>query len=356
MKILIIIHAITTGGAERQVTQDANMLAKDGHTVVVCYGKNGELKNQFLSAVNLLCLKTTSQITASIKLWLYLRKNRFDIVISHMFWANKVAVLTGALTGHKVIVFEHGLGLWRKWYHLLFVRLVANYASSIVTCSEASKKIRITKEKIPSGKIIVIPNSFGVPESIQNDSVPIINDSKDTFTIGYAGRFNAVKQLHFLIPIALLIKNEIKDFRFMLLGDGTEKSSIEKQVNNNGINEYFVFTGYVSNPLRYLVNMDCFILPSKREDFSLALLEAAYAGLPCIAFNVGGNNEIIADGKTGWLVEPYDIGIMAQKIIWLCKNQDKAKKMGELAKERVKELYSLEQRSANLVKLIQKTI
>jgi glycosyltransferase involved in cell wall biosynthesis len=356
MRILIFINSITTGGAERQIVQDANLLAGNGHQVTVGFVKDGPLRSQFAPDVELMRIETRSQIIASIKLACFLRKNRFDIILSHMFWANKVAAAAAFFTGHKLIVFEHGLGLWRKWYHLVLVRSAAWYAKAVITCSEANRKIKIQKEKIPASKVHYIPNSFNptLPD-VQPQPDDAVHDM-DIFSIGFAGRFNEIKQLHLLVEIASVIREKSNSFRFVLLGDGEEKEAIVKAIEKQGLEKCFQLTGYVTEPLNWLRKFDCFILPSRIEDFSVALLEASFAGLPCLAFDVGGNAEIIHDGITGFVVTPYNTVIMAEKIMRLMKDQVKCKEMGQNAKKYVSQEFSQEKRILNLEKLIRELV
>ncbi len=356
MKILILVNALVPGGAERQAVRDANILLAKGHEVFVCCGRDGPLRSQLDSGVRLFDLQTRSQLKAVPKLAGFIRGNNIEIVLSHMFWANKVASAACFFTGRKNIAFEHGLGLWRKWHHLFLVRLVARQATAIVTCSEAGKKIRISRDRVPRHKVRVIHNSFAVPYPIQENE-PVQNDSQSSIlNIGFAGRFNKVKQLHLLVDVALHLIKSTRDFRFILLGDGAEKRVIEDIVRVKNLAKQFQFTGYVQDPMAYLRRMDCFVLPSRREDFSLALLEASYCGLPCIAFDVGGNREIISDGNTGWVVEPDDVAGMAEKILQLKYNPEQLKKMKTAAKQRVQNLFSQKQRGQNLMQLIQATV
>ncbi len=356
MKILIIINSLTAGGAERQAVQDANMLASAGHEIIVCYGIDGMLNDQLDPGVQRLDLQTRSQLRAILLVIKTIKQNNIELVLSHMFWANKVAAAACFFARRKSIVFEHGLGLWRKWYHLLLVRLIAKQASKVITCSEASRKIRIKRESVPSKKIIVLHNSFHTPLESQENVTIQQNQKNSFFTIGYAGRFNKIKQLHLLADVALILETKITDFQFIMLGDGHEKILVENLVKEKGLGDFFLFPGYVPNPLEYLKTMDCFVLPSKREDFSLALLEASYCGLPCIAFDVGGNKEIILNGVTGWIVEPFSVDIMAEKILWLKDNPDELEEMKKVTKQRVETLFSQEQRFLKLSNLILETI
>lgn len=351
MKILILVNALLPGGAERQAVQDANMLLEKGHEVVVCYGIDGPLRIQLEPGINLFDLKTKSQIKAIFRLTRFIKKNKIELVFSHMFWANKIATAACFLSGRKNIAFEHGLNLWRKWYHIVFSNLISRYAKAIVTCSVASEKLKIKREFMSPGKLVVIYNSFQKPDILNDNKV--LHDNKK-FKIGYAGRFNKVKQLPLLIDIAEKLLENTNDFCFVLLGDGAEKSLMENLVKEKKLDKCFEFTGYVQDPMQYLQKMDCFVLPSKREDFSLALLEASFAGLPCIAFDVGGNGEIIIDSKTGFIIPAYDIRIFADKLKYLIANPAARIEMSKAAHEFVNRNFTIEHRLKKLNELIKK--
>lgn len=124
-------------------------------------------------------------------------------------------------------------------------------------------------------------------------------------------------------------------------------------IERNDLNDCFELKGFVTNPMQYLKAMHCFVLPSAREDFSLALLEASSAGLPCLAFQVGGNAEIIEDGFSGFVIEPYNIEALTAKLIFLLKNPQEAFAMGQNAKKRVFERFSGEVRIGKLKNLIE---
>ncbi len=352
MKILILINALVPGGAERQAVQDANLLRSSGYDVFIGFGLDGPLRQQLEDSVERVDFKTRSQVKAVPKVAGFIKRKDINLVMSHMFWANKVASAACFFTGRKNIAFEHGLGLWRKWHHRLLVRLAAKQADIIVTCSEAGRQLRINRDKVPAAKVKVIHNSFAVPvESMEAEAVEDLRQN-GCFLIGFAGRFNKVKQLHLMVDAALHLIKETKTFRLILLGDGPEKKHIEKMVQENGLENHFVFPGYVTEPMAYLKQMDCFVLPSRREDFSLALLEASYCGLPCIAFDVGGNKEIIEDGITGWVVEPFNVAAMAQKILLLKENPLRLGKMKEASRQRVNQHFSQANRLEKLISLV----
>lgn len=357
--ITILINSLRPGGAERQVLQDAALLHSAGFEVTVVFGTSGSLEQLLDQSVKCYHLDTTSELTAIRKLRDWIRIHPTHLILSHGFWANKVAAATSLFSGIPFFAFEHGLGLWRKWYHIALVRWVASRANKVVTCSEANRQLKMRREGVPGSKIIVIPNSFvshPAPHLVSDQKTEILHTESSKpgkpFVIGYCGRFNKVKQLDFFMDLAEQLQSRNVEFKILMLGDGAEKKRIEESIDRRKLQNCFQLAGYVSNPEEYYPGMDCFLLPSKREDFSLSLIEASDAGVPCIAFDVGGNKEIIQDGKTGYIILPFDLSELTNRIHTLIKNPGLASEMGSEAHTFVNQNFSQAKRAEKLTKLI----
>jgi len=351
LKIFLLINSLSFGGAERQVFNDSIMLAESGYEPTIIYKDTGKLKKLIKKEkINLVQLKGATFAVNMFALYRILKKEKPDYVFAHMFWAQKLSSLPSWLTNTRLIFFEHGLGLWKKWYHILITRIISFSAEKIITVSEAKKNIKINREGFSKNRILVIPN-FIYP--VDSSSLKYEgNNGRSTIKIGFTGRFNKVKQLHLLVDIATMLRNEKKEFCFILLGDGDTRNELEEKIRKNHLEKNFDFMGYVNNPQEYMANFDAFVLPSKREDLSVALLEASSASLPCIAFDVGGNKEIIQNNKTGFIIEPFNIKDFASKLIWLMENQSKAQNMGLMAKKYVENEFSKDKRLERLKKII----
>lgn len=346
--VLILIPSLTAGGAERQVVADANLLNKAGFEIGIAYNVEGPLLQQIDQSVKKHYLGRGPILQASFRLNSIIKKHKYEIVFAHMFWSQKIAFSPTIINRSELILFEHGLGLWRKWYHSLIANIISINAKKVITCSEESKRYRNKRDKITLKKLVTMPNSF-IPLPVD---AQINSKRNDRFIIGFAGRFNKVKQLHLLIDIALELKSRKTDFLFVLMGNGSEWNVIEDLINKNSLNDHFQLTGYVSNPEERLQEMDAFVLPSRVEDFSLALLEASSAQLPCLAFDVGGNKEIIQDGETGYLIKPYDIMEFADKLEYLINNRDFSKKLGNEARVYVNREFNESKRLERLNKIL----
>lgn len=350
--ILLLINTFKPGGAERQVLQDVHLLQEAGYEVTLAYGKSGSLAPLIEDSVKQYNLNTTSEILAILKMLYLLRDQPVNLMISHGFWANKVVAVTSLLSGLRFLAFEHGLGLWRKWYHLRMVQRIASRAQAIVTCSEANRQLKIKREKLPGGKIYVIPNSFVSSQESRTAQRVLASKPEKPFVIGYCGRFNRVKQLEIFIKLANQLRKKSVDFKILMLGDGEEKKRIMEMIEEENVQDNFELTGYVRKPEEYYPLMDCFFLPSKREDFSLSLIEASDAKLPCLAFDVGGNKEIIQDKTTGFIIPPFELDALTNQILTLMNDPKQVLQMGSAAHKFVNQHFSQIKRAERLSDLI----
>ena len=349
MKIFLLINSLRFGGAERQVVNDSILLSEEGVEVTILYRDGGPLANSInKEQVRIIQLQGTSFPARVKHIYKILKKEKPDYLFAHMFWAQKASPLPAMLTNTPLIFFEHGLGLWKKWYHILITRLTSLFAMKIITVSHAKKKIKIQREGFSAQKILVIPNSFDPVNGSLNKS----DKQNNLFSIGFAGRFNAVKQLELLIDVAIILSGKYNDFRFVLFGDGVIRKDLEEKIMQNKLESYFELPGYVSNIQQHLSDLDAFVLPSKREDLSLALIEASSAGLPCVAFDVGGNKEIILDHETGFIIKPYDVDGFAEKLTFLKENPQMRLKMGNNAQAYINRAFSKERQIESIKKLI----
>ncbi len=349
MKILIIVNTLHYGGAERQAVVDANALADVGHQVTIGYNEKGTLLNLLSDNVKQHKINSKNVLVASLLLFRHLLYNRYDIIHSHMFWAERVSAMPGKLTGHKVIFNEHGLGLWRKWYHIMTMKIISQCADRIIASCHANRIVRLHREKLDCKKVVTIYNSFNATRS--EDNAPDLTRKARILTIGFVGRFSPVKRLRIFIDVAEQLKNIIPNFRIVLVGGGEERRSIEEEIAKRNLKIYFHFPGFILNIEEYYKRFDVFLLPSRIEGFSIALLEAGAFGVPAIAFDVGGNSEIIQDGRTGYLIPDNDTHRLVEKIVYLYENDDKRTRLGLAAQDYITKTFSESRRLSALQKL-----
>ena len=143
------------------------------------------------------------------------------------------------------------------------------------------------------------------------------------FFIGTIANFYQTKGLDYLIEAFNLLntKNQIQDVKLLLIGDGRERVNLEKKISDYGLKEKVILLGQIPEAFKYIEAFDVFVLPSVKEGFPWAILEAMAAKVPVISTSVGAVPEIIENGKNGILVEPKSPGQLAEAIQYLLENE-----------------------------------
>jgi glycosyltransferase involved in cell wall biosynthesis len=126
---------------------------------------------------------------------------------------------------------------------------------------------------------------------------------------------------------------------------------LQAQVEALGLSRNFHFVGASANPYPILRASTVFCLPSRNEGFSNALVEAMGSGLPCVATRVGGNAEVVADGKNGFLVASEDADAMADGILRILREPSLAQRLGQNARETIETRFSMESMMRRLMNI-----
>ena len=235
MNILIVILSLEIGGAENQAVTDANLLTENGHKVTILFAREGKLIKKLNCTVKIINIETSNQFFASFKLLCFLIKNRYDVIHSHMFWAEKVSAIPAFLTRHPLLFNEHGLGVWRRWYHKIIMRFSSCFANNVACSCKLNCEIKNANHEVIKKKLITLY------PSINDKSIQIINsDNWQKRIIGFVGRFNEVKRLGHFIDIAdKLLDSKLKNFKILLVGGGEEYSNILNRIKEKKLIDYF---------------------------------------------------------------------------------------------------------------------
>jgi len=134
--------------------------------------------------------------------------------------------------------------------------------------------------------------------------------------IMYAGRLHRIKRLPDLISSFAKLKAEGMNLALLIAGDGAEKATLTRIVEEEGLQEHVRFLGAIPHEqvYRFMKIADVFVLPSVMEGNPRVLLEAMLCGLPVVAYNVVGVNDVIINGKTGLLAEPFNVEDLSEAV------------------------------------------
>ncbi len=222
----------------------------------------------------------------------------------------------------------------RAWMHRRLERLALAEADAvIVTTPELAAYVagRARSEHA----VHLLPNAVDStafrPEPRPPSPVP---------TVLYVGRLSPEKNLGALVAAVAKLRGRL-EVALRFVGDGVLRESLAGEAARVGVRlELAPVVDHGRIPAVYAA-ADVFALPSFTEGHAKALLEAMSCGVPCVASNVGGNRAAIVDGRTGLLVDPADVGALADAIERLITDRALARRLGEAARREVVERYDL---------------
>ncbi len=158
-----------------------------------------------------------------------------------------------------------------------------------------------------------------------------INRNDNDYRMLFIGRIVKLKGVQLVIDILGQIKDKYPEAKLLVGGDGEYLDELKKQAKQLNVEDKVVFLGNLSRKQvkEQLANCDLFILPSMSEGRPISLIEAMVMKKPMIASDVGAINEIVVDGKNGFLINPYNIEQIKEKIVYCLENKNKVRKQAD---------------------------
>jgi glycosyltransferase involved in cell wall biosynthesis len=153
--------------------------------------------------------------------------------------------------------------------------------------------------------------------------------------VGSVGRLETQKAPHVLIDAIPLVLERHPDARFVLVGDGSLRHSLEDRAHDLGVETSVLFAGHRDDVPRWLASFDVFVLTSLFEGLCYAVLEAQAAGVPVVATPVGGVRETVVAGETGLVVATEDVRALADAVSALLDDPAEAQRLAREAESRV---------------------
>jgi glycosyltransferase involved in cell wall biosynthesis len=159
--------------------------------------------------------------------------------------------------------------------------------------------------------------------------------------VGAVGRLIPRKGYNYLLHAVPDIKKAYPDVKLVFAGDGEEKENLKMLANELDVQESVVFLGNRKDIPEVINSFDVFVLPSLSEGLGVVVLEAFAAGKPVVASKVEGIPEMVVSGENGFLVPPKDSGALAEKIIAILRDPEKASEMGKKGRCLVEEKFNI---------------
>ena len=344
----------TAGGAEGAVQKLCNFLPSDRYrcSVATLWAGDGVVE-QFPCPVHVLPLRNMHGWTAlryGLALSRLLRKERVEIV--HTFfptsdlWGGLIATLSGCPI---LVSSRRDMGILRSRKHRVPYRLLNPLFDQVQAVSDKVREFCISQDHLPPERVVTVHNGIDLavidaePVGHRNSAFGLDQDSPVVITVANP-RF--VKGIDILVRAAALVRKQLPDTLFVLIGDYPYEKSYRQDVlalaKRLGVEDGVRFLGQRDDVCSLLKASDLFCLPSRSEGMSNALLEAMACRLPCVATDVGGNSEVVVDGETGFLVPSEQPDTLAARIVAILRDKKLAKRMGQIGRRVVESKFTVQ--------------
>jgi len=361
------------GGLETHIFEVARELVKRGHKVeVFTAGFPNTKKIEYIEGIKIVrynpfglfswMQKSKLPLMRMSRRFLYaffgglhkrFSKDKYDILHGHV-QSGLIAARLAKKGKSKVIWTWHGTYL--EWWHKLeswflatfmiwFEKFCAKYIyyDHMITADQYTKDLSVTKLGLKNKKITAIPNairleSFNPKLYVNSKTREKFNFSKNDFIIFTARRLVIKTGIQFLIDaLPDIIKRSKKNIKLVIAGDGPLKSLLVNKAKKLNILDKIVFLGNVKHKdIPELYNMsDIVVIPSLIEATTITGIEAMAMMKPTIGTNSGGTKEVILHKKTGLIINPESSKEISKSVLYLIKNPEKAKVLGQNARKLV---------------------
>ncbi len=359
-KIIHIQVLPIMSGVQKAMYDILIRLDRHKYDITVLCQSEGEL-TEALKQQNIRCLFLNAlkreinpyfDLIALYKLYRIFRKEKYDLVHTHSSKSGFLGRLAAKIAGvpgiiHTVQGFSfHQFSAPKSIYFFTSLERITGLISNKIIIVNNDDFEYAIKNKIASQtKLVKIYNGIDIDEHHLNINKgrkrSEFNIPTDCNVVGFIGRLWEQKAPQDFISAVPIVLENISNVVFLIIGDGHLRSSLETLAQKLHIQDHIQFLGWRNDVPEILKILDVFVQTSLWEGLSLSILEAMAAGKPIIATNIKGNNELVVDGITGFLVLPRNPEMVGYYITRLLQDKRLVKKMGRLGRKRVEEKFDI---------------
>jgi glycosyltransferase involved in cell wall biosynthesis len=224
--------------------------------------------------------------------------------------------------------------------------LIYRLADRIITTGDVIRRI-VTAAGVPADMIVSVPAGVdttrfhpGVSGKTVRDELGLAPSQK---LVGLVANIRGSKGHRYFLEAAAIIAREVRDARFLIVGDGVGFEDVRRRVREMGLDASVTMTGFRRDIPEVMAALDVLVLPSTRsEGTPQVILQALAVGTPVVATAAGGVPEIVRDGETGRLVPPADAAALADAVLALLRDPVLARALGEAGQALIRTRYTVD--------------
>jgi len=363
--VLLLARELGLGGSERQVSEMARALDRDRFDVHVgCFRDGGVRAREILADGIPIVRIPVRSFRSPVNLWSSVRGLRrylraHDIRIVHAFDmpTNLFAVLACRLFTRTVVLTSQRS--FRETLPPLY-RLSLTFSDSVtdgvvVNC-DAIRDHLVREESLAASDIHLCYNGLDADRFRRSLERPAADLPAGAIVVGTVSVQRPEKSLPTLLDAFALCAAKDPRLRLIVVGSGPEHAGLRRRASDLGIGPRCLFQPAVDDVVPWLSVMDVFVLPSRVEALSNALMEAMACECACVASRVGGNRELIRHEETGLLFESGGVADLASQIARLGREDVLRRRLGRQAAAFVRSRFSVNTAAARLGDIYQQML
>ncbi len=301
-----------------------------------------------------------ADLRSLFRLYRVIKSEKFALVHTHTPKAGLLGQLAARLAGVPIIVntihgfyFHENMGSVKRALYITTEKLAARCSSLIFSVNQEDIKTA-HREGIGAPEKIKLLGPGGIGIDVQRFNRETISEttlaakraelglSREARIIGFVGRLVLEKGIQELLQAVTLIKDRLPNLRVLIIGpiDSEKADALTPAIAAQyGLEVECVFTGMRQDIPELMALMDVFVLPSHREGFPVSLMQASAMRLPCVVTDIRGCREAVKHGQNGLLVPFRDVQALADAILNVLSDPQKAYQMGEAGRRMALECF-----------------
>lgn len=232
----------------------------------------------------------------------------------------------------------------RSLYKFIESFLAKYFTTMTVHVSCGENQLAVDHKIVENNKSVVIYNGISKTSKLTKSKQMLkqeIGLSKDDVIIGYVARIDQGKNPYEFINIAKQVLSKNMNVKFIWIGEGVLKESVQGYIDNKGLEDEILLLGFKQKVDDYLNILDIYLTTSLYEGLPYTLVEASRAKLPIVASDVIGNNEVVESEVNGYLYNIGDVKEAARKLELLIKDEKLRRKLGQEGHKLFLENYTI---------------
>lgn len=360
MRVAQFIDTNTPGGAETIVLELCRQLAAKGlEPVLLHFGSDylserieqyGIEQHRVPGWKYYKSFKTLPQFIRRFQR--FLREQHIDVLHSHLYGPITAAAPACRLAGiHHIGTLHDVYVVAERPARLYLLQLAALLGTRLVCVSKDMEAFYRARARFSAKAMQTIYNGTpNQPSAAPPDLRQSLALAESDLVIICVSRLVSLKNHHMLLAAFSGLDPSLSA-KLLLVGDGPMQTQLEQEAQQLGIAEQLRFLGRRNDIAELLAISDFFTLASNTEGLSCSVLEAMGAGLPAVVTTAGGNPELIAEGVSGFLVEPGDTIGFQQRLQTLAQDPQLRRQQGLAARQRAVSMFSFDRMIENYLRL-----